>query len=145
MDHPFIVLGGGSYPRFSDALRFIRLPPAGLPLRRAPAWSGWRPQSVADTLKHRPSRQARPLSPLESSVNRVLSPLLETQSQRNLPSLWNPRCVLKGVPTNEKWFVGIHFKTAKRRKFPGLHLMKLQSSENILCPYIAELHQRFVF
>ena len=32
----------------------------------------WRPQSVADTLKHRPSRQARPLSPLESSANRAL-------------------------------------------------------------------------
>ena len=40
-------------------------------------------------------------------------PLLETQSQRNLPSLWNPRSVLKGVPTNGKWFVGIHSKTQK--------------------------------
>ena len=28
----------------------------------------WRPQSVADTLKHRPSRQARPLFPLESQL-----------------------------------------------------------------------------
>ena len=32
----------------------------------------------------------------------VLSPLLETQSQRNLPSLWNPRCVLECVPTKKK-------------------------------------------
>ena len=32
----------------------------------------WRPQSVCDTLKHRPSRQARPLSPLDSPANRVL-------------------------------------------------------------------------
>ena len=42
------------------------------------------------------------VSPLESSANRALSPLLETQSQRNLPSLWNPRCVLECVPTKKK-------------------------------------------
>ena len=29
-------------------------------------------------------------------------PLLETQSQGNLPSLWNPRCVLECVPTKKK-------------------------------------------
>ena len=35
------------------------------------------------------SRQGS-VSPLDPPANRALSPLLETQTQRNLPSLWNP-------------------------------------------------------
>ena len=50
----------------------------------------WRPQSVCDTLKHRPSRQARPLSPLESPANRAFLTPIGNPAPKELPSLWNP-------------------------------------------------------
>ena len=45
--------------------------------------------------------------------NRAFLTPIGNPEPKELPSLWNPRCVLKGIPTNGKWFVGIPFKTQK--------------------------------
>ena len=59
-----------------------------------------------------PAKAALP--PLETTANRVLSPLLDDPESKEFAIPLESQLVLKGMPTKEKWFVDIHFKTAEK-------------------------------